>query len=68
MDESVSPVETVIQWIISKGRKEEGGFIGFDGYNEKHKKTATSQKRSGFIFKGKWPVVRDGTWNLWCWE
>lgn len=61
MDETVSPVEAVLQWTISKRRKEEGGFIGFDGYNEKRKKAATFQKRCGFLFKTKGPAARDGT-------
>jgi aminomethyltransferase len=61
MDEEVSPVEAVLQWTISKRRKDEGGFIGYEGYQEKRKKGAVKQKRVGFEFTGKGPAARDGT-------
>ena len=37
MDETVSPVEAILQWTISKRRKTEGGFIGHEGYLAKRK-------------------------------
>lgn len=61
MDETVSPVEAVLQWTISKRRKEEGGFIGFEAYSEKRKKASTFQKRCGFLYQTKGPAARDGT-------
>lgn len=61
MDEEVSPVEAVLQWTISKRRKDEGGFIGYEGYQEKRKKGAVKQKRVGFEFAEKGPAAREGT-------
>lgn len=34
MDESVSPVEAVLQWVITPRRRTEGGFIGHEKYME----------------------------------
>lgn len=59
MDESISPVEAVLQWTISARRKKDGGFIGFDGYNQKRKKGAVKQKRCGFVFADKGPAARE---------
>lgn len=61
MDESISPVEAVLQWTISKRRKEEGGFIGYEAYKEKRKKGAVKQKRCGYVYKDKGAVARDGS-------
>lgn len=60
MDENVSPVEAVLQWTISKRRKEEGGFIGFEAYKEKQKKGVVKQKRAGYVYTGKGAVAREG--------
>jgi aminomethyltransferase len=61
MNETVSPVEAILQWTISGRRKEEGGFIGYEAYLEKRKKGAIKQKRCGFIYKGKGPAAREET-------
>ena len=61
MNETVSPVEAILQWTISARRKKEGGFIGYEAYLEKRKKGAVTQKRCGFMYKGKGPAAREET-------
>jgi aminomethyltransferase len=60
MDEDVTPVEAILQWTISKRRKDEGGFIGYEGYLAKRKKGAVKQKRCGFVYDGRGPAAREG--------
>jgi aminomethyltransferase len=59
MDEDTSPVDAILQWTISKRRKTEGGFIGYDAYNQRRKDGAPL-KRCGFIFDGPGPAAREG--------
>lgn len=56
--EGVSPVEGMLLWTISKRRREEGGFLGYDVV-KKHIDEGVSRKRCGFIVEGKLPV-REG--------
>lgn len=58
LNEDVSPIEAVLGWTISKRRKEQGGFLGYDVV-KKHLEQGVKQKRSGFIVEG--PPARDGT-------
>jgi len=51
MDEKVSPVEAVLQWLISPRRRTEGGFIGHDKYMAIWKK-GVNTKRVGFVYTG----------------
>ncbi len=58
LSEETSPIEAVLGWTISKRRKEQGGFLGFDTV-KKHLEQGVKHKRSGFIVDG--PPARDGT-------
>lgn len=60
--EETSPVEGMLLWTISKRRREEGGFLGYDVV-KKHIDEGVSRKRCGFIVDGKLPV-RQGA-ELW---
>lgn len=51
MNETVSPVEAALQWVISPRRRKEGGFIGYDKYME-IRKQGVNKKRVGFIYTG----------------
>ena len=53
----ISPIEAVLGWTISKRRKEEGGFLGFETV-KKHLEQGVKSKRAGFIVDG--PPARDG--------
>lgn len=57
LNENISPIEAVLGWTISKRRKEQGGFLGYETV-KKHIEQGVSQKRSGFIVDG--PPARDG--------
>lgn len=59
MDETVSPVEAILQWTISKRRKTEGGFIGHDKYMG-IRKAGVPRKRVGFIYNGAGGAARTG--------
>ena len=56
--EGVSPVEGMLLWTISKRRRAEGGFLGYDVV-KKHIDEGVSRKRCGFVVSGKLPV-REG--------
>jgi aminomethyltransferase len=58
LDETISPIEAVLGWTISKRRKEHGGFFGYETV-KKHLEEGVKKKRSGFIIDG--PPARDGT-------
>lgn len=58
LDEHISPIEAVLGWTISKRRKEEGGFLGYQ-LVKKHLDEGVSKKRSGFYVDG--PPAREGT-------
>jgi aminomethyltransferase len=58
LNEDISPIEAVLGWTISKRRKEQGGFLGFDTV-KKHLEQGVKSKRSGFYVEG--PPARDGT-------
>lgn len=58
INEEVSPIEGALAWTISKRRKEEGGYLGFENVN-KHIAEGVIKKRCGFIAAGKLPV-REG--------
>lgn len=60
MDEGVSPVDAVLQWVISQRRKDNGGFIGYEAYLERRKKGVVKQKRCGYEYSGKGAVAREG--------
>jgi aminomethyltransferase len=57
LNEDISPIEAVLGWTISKRRKEQGGFLGYDVV-KKHLEQGVKKKRSGFIVEG--PPARDG--------
>jgi aminomethyltransferase len=44
-------------WTISKRRKEEGGFLGYETV-KKHLEHGVKKKRAGFLVDG--PPARDG--------
>ena len=56
--EGVSPIEGMLLWTISKRRRAEGGFLGFDTV-KRHIEEGVSLKRCGFVVSGKLPV-REG--------
>ena len=58
INDTVSPIEGMVAWTISKRRKEEGGFLGFD-LVKKHLTDGVSKKRTGFVVESKLPV-REG--------
>ena len=57
LNEDISPIEAVLGWTISKRRKEQGGFLGFETV-KKHLEHGVQKKRTGFIVEG--PPARDG--------
>lgn len=57
LNEDISPIEAVLGWTISKRRKEQGGFLGYETV-KKHIEQGVKRKRSGFIVEG--PPARDG--------
>ena len=62
ISEDVSPVEGMLLWTISKRRREEGGFLGYQTV-KRHIDEGVQRKRCGFIVDGKLPV-REGA-ELW---
>ena len=58
LNEDISPIDAVLGWTISKRRKEQGGFLGYDRVKREIEQ-GVKQKRSGFIVEG--PPARDGT-------
>lgn len=62
ISEEVSPVEGMLLWTISKRRRAEGGFLGYETV-KKHIDEGVSRKRCGFVVDGKLPV-REGA-TLW---
>jgi aminomethyltransferase len=56
LNETISPIEAVLGWTISKRRKEHGGFLGFETV-KKHIKEGVTRKRVGFIVDG--PPARE---------
>ena len=57
LNEDISPIEAVLGWTISKRRKEQGGFLGYETV-KKHLEQGVKKKRAGFIVDG--PPARDG--------
>lgn len=49
LNEDISPPMAMLTWTISKRRKAEGGFLGFDTVKAHMKKGVVKQKRCGFI-------------------
>lgn len=62
ISEDVTPVEGMLLWTISKRRREQGGFLGYETV-KKHIDDGVSRKRCGFVVEGKLPV-REGA-ELW---
>lgn len=58
IDETITPVEAGLTWLISKRRREEGKFPGFD-IIKKQITNGCEKKRVGFIVEG--PPAREGT-------
>ena len=57
LNEDISPIEAVLGWTISKRRKEQGGFLGYDRI-KRELEQGVKQKRVGFIVDG--PPAREG--------
>lgn len=51
LTEDISPIEAVLGWTISKRRKEQGGFLGYETV-KKHLEQGVKKKRAGFITEG----------------
>jgi aminomethyltransferase len=47
LNESVSPIEAQLAWTISKRRREEGGFLGYEKVKD-HLVNGVTKKRVGF--------------------
>jgi aminomethyltransferase len=58
IDESIDPVEAGLLWTISKRRREEGGFPGYDKV-KRAIDNGPSKLRVGFLIEGKVPA-REG--------
>jgi aminomethyltransferase len=57
LNENISPIDAVLGWTISKRRKEQGGFIGYERV-KRDLELGVKSKRSGIIVDG--PPARDG--------
>ena len=55
IDETATPVEAGLSWVIGKRRREEGGFLGAETIGEQLK-TGTYRKRVGLKPHGKAPA------------
>lgn len=51
LDDTTSPLEASLAWVVGKRRREEGGFLGYDVYL-KQKSEGVKRKRVGFIVEG----------------
>ncbi|KAF8959638.1 hypothetical protein BDZ97DRAFT_1906148 [Flammula alnicola] len=51
LDETTTPVEAGLSWVIGKGRREKGGFIGAEVVQQQLKEGA-SRRRVGLIVEG----------------
>ncbi|KAF4610782.1 hypothetical protein D9613_007251 [Agrocybe pediades] len=51
LDETTTPVEAGLSWVIGKDRREKGGFIGAETV-QKQLKEGTSRRRVGLIVEG----------------
>ncbi|KAH9920515.1 uncharacterized protein BXZ73DRAFT_52130 [Epithele typhae] len=51
LDETTTPVEAGLTWVIGKDRREAGGFIGAAGV-QKHLKDGPPRRRVGFVVDG----------------
>ncbi|KAJ7598976.1 hypothetical protein C8J56DRAFT_915558 [Mycena floridula] len=51
LDETITPVEAGLSWVIGKDRKEKGGFIGAANV-QAHLKDGPSRRRVGFFVDG----------------
>jgi aminomethyltransferase len=58
LNESISPIEATLAWTISKRRREEGGFLGYEKVKD-HLVNGVTKKRVGFEVQGK-VAVREG--------
>ena len=58
ISEETSPIDAALAWTISKRRKEQGGFLGFERV-AKEIADGVVRKRCGFMAEGKLPV-REG--------
>jgi len=56
--EDISPIKAMLAWTISKRRKEEFGFLGFEMV-KKHMDEGVPRKRCGFV--GDKLPIREGT-------
>jgi aminomethyltransferase len=54
LNETISPIEGTLAWTISKRRREQGGFLGYDVV-KKQLESGVARKRVGFIAEGKLP-------------
>lgn len=54
LNETISPIEGSLAWTISKRRREQGGFLGYD-LVKKQLEAGVERKRVGFIAEGKLP-------------
>lgn len=59
LDSTITPVEGTLLWTISKRRRAEGGFIGFDVINKQIKEKSSTKKRVGLTIKSGAPA-REG--------
>ena len=52
LNEDISPIEANLNWLISKKRREQGGFLGAQRVMDELKKGKTEKKRIGLIVTG----------------
>lgn len=58
IDDTTSPIEATLAWTISKRRRTEGGFLGYQRVLD-HLENGITKKRVGFVVTGK-GFVREG--------
>lgn len=58
--EKTTPVEAALNWVVSKRRRQEGGFIGHDVILQQLKE-GSKIKRLGLIARGTGPPAREGS-------
>lgn len=58
LNEDISPIEASLNWLISKRRREQGGFLGFATV-DKHLKEGVSKKRVGLNVLSGAPARED---------
>lgn len=62
-DETITPIEAGLKFVIAKGRLEEGARRGFPGFEKivDQMRSGVGRRRVGFVIEGHAPIPRPGT-------